>query len=99
MISNPNGTSGSSRSRALLCVFWFIAVAVVGAIGSSRTIGNSAGNGGSPAGKIAPWVLEHTTNGQRAEFMGVLTDQTDLSGAAALTMKMEKGRGAVSALA
>src|SRR5215207_1972487 len=34
--------------------------------------------------KIAPWVLEHTANGQRAEFIVVLTDQADLSGAAAL---------------
>ena len=100
MISNPNGTSGSARLRALLCVFWFIAVgiAVVGAIGSSRTIGKSAGNGGSPVGKIAPWVLEHTANGQRAEFIVVITDQTDLSGAAALTTKMEKGRYVYDAL-
>ncbi len=100
MISNPNGASGSARLRALLCVFWFIAVgiAVVGAIGSSRTIGKSAGNGGSPAGKIAPWVLEHTANGQRAEFIVVLTDQADLSGAAALTTKMEKGRYVYDAL-
>ena len=100
MISNPNGTSGSSRLRALLCVFWFIAagIAVVGAIGSSRTIGKSAGSDGSPAGKIAPWVLEHTANGQRAEFIVVLTDQADLSGAAALTTKMEKGRYVYDAL-
>ena len=70
----------------------------LGAIGSSRTIGNSAGSDGSPAGKIAPWVLEHTANGQRAEFIVVLTDQADLSGAAALTTKMEKGRYVYDAL-
>ena len=100
MISNPNGTSGSSRLRALLCVFLFIAagIAVVGAIGSSRTIGQSAGSDGSFAGKIAPWVFEHTANGQRAEFIVVLTDQADLSGAAALTTKMEKGRYVYDAL-
>ena len=100
MISNPNGTSGSSRLRALLCVFLFIAagIAVVGAIGSSRTIGRSAGSDGSRAGKIAPWVFEHTANGQRAEFIVVLTDQADLSGAAALTTKMEKGRYVYDAL-
>jgi subtilisin family serine protease len=28
--------------------------------------------------KIAPWVIEHTANGQRAEFIVVLTDQADL---------------------
>ena len=50
------------------------------------------------AGKIAPWVLEHTANGQRAEFIVVLTDQADLSGAAALTTKMEKGRYVYDAL-
>jgi len=48
--------------------------------------------------KIASWVLEHTTNGERAEFIVVLTDQADLSGAAALTTKMEKGRYVYDAL-
>ena len=100
MISNPNGTSGSSRLRALLCVFLFIAagIAVVGAIGSSHTIGQGAGSDGSPAGKIAPWVLEYTANGERAEFIVVIIDQADLSGAAALTTKMEKGRYVYDAL-
>jgi len=99
MISNPNGTFGSSRLRALLCVFLFIAgIAVVGAIGSSHTIGQSAGSDGSRAGKIVPWVLEHTANGKRAEFIVVLTHQADLSGAAALRTKMEKGRYVYDAL-
>ena len=48
--------------------------------------------------KIAPWVLEHTANGQRAEFIVVLTDQADLSGAAALATKSEKGRYVYDAL-
>ena len=43
-------------------------------------------------------MLEHTANGQRAEFIVVLTDQADLSGAAALTTKMEKGRYVYGAL-
>src|SRR5207253_6032165 len=42
--------------------------------------------------KIAPWVTEHTANGQRAEFFVVLADQADLSQAAALQTKAEKGR-------
>ena len=42
--------------------------------------------------KIAPWVLEHTANGQKAEFFVVLTDQADLSGAINLPIKAEKGR-------
>jgi len=111
MVSNPNGTSGSSRLRALLCVFLFIAasIAVVGAIGSPQGANISGQNqmrqrvepplpsSGVPGDnafhlKIAPWVIEHTVNGQQAEFFVVLADQADLSGAAALATKLEKGR-------
>jgi subtilisin family serine protease len=42
--------------------------------------------------KIAPWVLERTANGQEAEFLVVLDQQADLSGAEALTTKQEKGQ-------
>jgi subtilisin family serine protease len=42
--------------------------------------------------KVAPWVLQQTADGKQAEFLVVLTDQADLSGAAALTTKQEKGR-------
>ena len=42
--------------------------------------------------KIAPWVIEHTANGQKAEFFVVLADQADLSGAINLATKAEKGR-------
>src|SRR5207248_1603409 len=42
--------------------------------------------------KIAPWVIKHTASGQQAEFFVVLTEQADLSGAAALGSKAEKGR-------
>src|SRR5438067_6227608 len=41
--------------------------------------------------KIAPWVTENTANGQQAEFFVVLADQADLSGAAVLASKAEKG--------
>ena len=44
------------------------------------------------ANKVAPWVMEHTANGQQAEFFVVLADQADLSGAASLATKAEKGR-------
>lgn len=43
-------------------------------------------------GKIAPWVLERTANGKQAEFLIVLADQADLTGAKALRTKEEKGR-------
>jgi len=80
----------------MLYVFLFIAagVAVIFATGigerehSARTGWHLA----SQSVKIAPWVFEHTANDQRAEFIVVLADQADLSGAAALTTKMEKGR-------
>ena len=49
-------------------------------------------DGFAAANKIAPWVIEHTANGQRAEFFVVLADQADLSGAASLPTKTEKGR-------
>jgi len=45
-----------------------------------------------PASKIASWVIDHTANGQDAEFFVVLADQADLSGAASLPTKAEKGR-------
>jgi subtilisin family serine protease len=44
------------------------------------------------AAKIAPWFMDHTANGQQAEFFVVLADQADLSGAAALPTKNDKGR-------
>src|SRR5438046_6916429 len=44
------------------------------------------------ANKIAPWVMEHTANGQQAEFFVVLADQADVSGAASLPTKAEKPR-------
>ena len=42
--------------------------------------------------KIAPWVAQHTGDGREAEFLVVLRDQADLSGARALRTKQEKGR-------
>jgi subtilisin family serine protease len=44
------------------------------------------------ANKIASWVIEHTANGQQAEFFIVLADQADVSAAASLPTKAEKGR-------
>jgi serine protease AprX len=81
--------------RRLICSLFIAAAAVIalGAFGSSPA--NNQGN--SPeqtaiATKIAPWVMEHTANGQQAEFLVVLADQADLGAAAALPTKNEKGR-------
>jgi serine protease AprX len=48
---------------------------------------------GFPASnKIASWVIDHTANGQQAEFFVELADRADVSGAASLPTKAEKGR-------
>jgi subtilisin family serine protease len=70
---------------------------MVGANGSSRSIQHVEPDA-LPAGKIAPWVIQHAANGQQAEFFIVLADQADLSGAAALETKVEKGRYVYDAL-
>ena len=46
----------------------------------------------APQDKVAPWVFEHTADGGVAEFLVVLNEQADLSGAEALKTKEEKGR-------
>jgi hypothetical protein len=68
---------------------------VIAAIDSSHAIEKRESekpfaNAGRPP-KIAPWVIEHTANGQQAEFFVVLGDQADLSGASMLRNKAEKG--------
>ena len=66
---------------------------MLGAIASSRaTSHGSPPNQDSTAKKIAPWVIDHTADGQQAEFFVVLADQADLSQAATLQTKAEKGR-------
>ena len=69
-------------------------MAVLAAIVSSRQVavaGLVGPAGPPPSGKMAPWVMEHTANGQQAEFFVVLADQADLSHAADLPTKLEKG--------
>ena len=94
MIVIPSYTLGSARLRIIICLLLLIAasMAVVGAIASSRRESARAEVGALQTAKILPWVIEHTANGQQAEFFVVLSDQADLSGAAALTTKSEKGR-------
>src|SRR6266550_4126899 len=95
MTNNSRPTFTPSRLRRVFCSMFFVAAlaAAIGAVGSSRT----SGQGGSPnqsvaAQKIAPWVTELTANRQQAEFFVVLADQADLSPAAALPTKAQKGR-------
>ena len=90
---------GGSRWRRIFCSLFFAAavVAAVGAIASSRGVAQTQRVEDNavhlaPAQKIASWVMEHTANGQQAEFFVVLAEQADLSGAASLPTKAEKGR-------
>src|SRR5207249_3894082 len=101
MTTHPNRTFTPSRLRRILCLLFFAAAAVaaLGAIASSRAISQGGPpNQDATANKIAPWVMDHTANGQQAEFFVVLTDQADLSGAAALPTKNQKGRYVYDAL-
>jgi cell division septation protein DedD len=92
-MASRNCRSASSRLRIFLGSFLIIAagIAVVGAIGLSHAIRERTGDNALHL-KIAPWVIEHTVDGQEAELFVVLADQADLSGAAALATKGEKGR-------
>ena len=89
------------RLRRLFCLLFIVAAAVaaLGAFGSSRaTSQGSPPEQAASGNKIAPWVMEHTANGQLAEFFVVLVDQADLRGAAALPTKNEKGAYVYNAL-
>lgn len=69
------------------------AAIVLGAVASSRAVNQSSSPEQAAAlRKIAPWVNQHTAGGKQAEFMIVLADQADLTGAALLQTKKEKGR-------
>src|SRR5215467_3775433 len=99
MITNSSRASmfAPSQCRRVFCSLVLLAAfaTFVGTIAVSRQPAVAAGAGRNYAlhlGKIAPWVMEHTADGQQAEFFVVLTDQADLSQAAALQSKAEKGR-------
>src|SRR5438876_9853402 len=98
MITHSRFTSKSMSLqrgwRRFFCSLFLLAscVAFIGTIAVSRQPAFAAAAGGNVAlqlGKIAPWVLEHTANGQQAEFLVVLTEQADLSQAAILQSKAE----------
>ncbi len=87
--------------RRLFCSLFVVAAAIaaLGAFGSSHATNQASSSEQTTiAAKIAPWVMEHTANGQQAEFFVVLADQADLSGAAALPTKSQKGAYVYNAL-
>src|SRR5262245_16795114 len=96
MTMYPHHTSRTSPWR-IFCstVFVAAAVAAAGAMASTRVANQQKTTASSPLSakqKIVPWVIEHTANGQQAEFFIVLADQADLSHANNLQTKAEKGR-------
>jgi serine protease AprX len=85
----------SPRWRRIVFSLFLVAAAIaaVGAFASSRSVSEGGFRvSGAAANKIAPWVLEHTDNGQKAKFFVVLVDQFDPSQAVSLPTKAEKGR-------
>ena|SRR5438067_1085017 len=108
MIKDPDSRSTSAPSswRRIFCSLFLAAaaVALVAAFASSDAVGqrvelpSQRAFHPAPAQKIAPWVVEHTANGQQAEFFVVLADRADLSPAANLPSKTEKGRFVYQAL-
>src|SRR5436305_13778379 len=89
------------RLWRLFCSTFIVAAAIAALAAISSSCATSQGS--SPeettiASKIAPWEVEHTASGQQAELVVVLADQDDLSGAAGLATKTDKGRLASDAL-
>src|SRR5438093_9501365 len=94
MIKKLNLVVMTPRWRRIFFSFLLTAAALAGlaAISSSRATDQAGSPNQNDSAKIAPWVVEHTANGHRAEFIVVLADQADLSGAAMLRAKIDKGR-------
>ena len=90
---NPNHVYAvAMATNVLLTFFAAAAIAAFAANGVPRAPSANALVDNAIHGKIAPWVVEHTANGQQAEFMVVLADQADLKAAATMRTKTEKGR-------
>jgi subtilisin family serine protease len=96
------GEGGFFKLRVLIGVlFCFAAITFIllalgpAAAGQPRT---PSGHASPPTdrlaagNKIGAWVMEHTANGQQAEFLVVLADKADVSSAVSLPTKAEKGR-------
>ena len=91
MITKLNLMFKTPRWRPIFCSLLLTAAAVAGLAAISSSRATDQGPSGAAA-KVAPWVMDHTANGQKAEFIVVLADQADLSGAAMLHAKIDKTR-------
>lgn len=89
-----NRTLISKALRRTLSVIFVAGAAVAGiyTIAPSSAVNGRGTDQAAALNKIAPWVLDNTSGGKRAEFFVVLNDQADLKGAEALPTKQEKGR-------
>ncbi len=86
-----------SRFAALLLILTACGALAAGLIANAKSHHNPSTNLSQEIQpgtlkKLAPWVLAKTANGEEAEFLVVLEDQADLSLAASLETKEEKGR-------
>ncbi|MFY9557203.1 MAG: S8 family serine peptidase [Blastocatellia bacterium] len=81
------------KLRLLAIIFFVTATLAVVHSDNRLQPGQEAG-----LAKIAPWVLEQTILARKAEFIVVLADQADLSGATSLKTKAEKGEYVYQAL-
>jgi serine protease AprX len=93
MTKKPSLVVVTPRWRRIFFSLLLTTAAFVGlaAISSSRATDQAASSNQNST-KIAPWVVQQTANGRRAEFVVVLSDQADLSGAAMFRAKTDKGR-------
>ncbi len=93
---NRNSTFTPARWRRIVSSLFLLTafLVAIGAIALSRqpAVAAPGATGSMQSNKIAPWVMEHTANGQQAEFFVVLADQANLGPAANLPTKVEKGR-------
>ena len=88
------------RSRFVVLLLLLIAIGLLagGLIARAKSANEPAPSGNSQdirqkaLKKIAPWVLAKTADGGEAEFLVMLQEQADLSGAAQFETKEDKGR-------
>lgn len=83
-----------NRTRILVLLFLVTGTAVTGGLFATAHSSQQyfSAQPAAALNKIAPWVLAHAAQSDEIEFLVVLKDQADLSGAATLTTKLEKGR-------
>ncbi|MEP7016119.1 MAG: S8 family serine peptidase, partial [Verrucomicrobiota bacterium] len=94
-MNKPSISNSGAALRRIFSILFLACAAVAGlyAIAPSGAVNGSRSQGSDAAmSKIAPWVLEKTAGANQAEYLVVLSDQADFSGANALQTKQEKGR-------